>query len=97
MAWLPEEQRNVERVFHKRASHRFSSMLQQCRNNRIQPSWIGNSDWLVLQKRWDDLKYIEKCEKAKKNRASEKGGCINTAGSINTVEHFKRLVNFLID
>lgn len=94
MAWYAEQHAAVESAFNTRASHRFSSMMQELRKSRIKPYWIGDDNWKIVQEKWDDPKYVEKCEKAKKNRASEKGGCINTGGSINSLEHYSRLVKF---
>ena len=96
MAWYAEQHAAVERAFHTRASHRFSSMMMKLRLSLQRPYWIGEDHWEVLKNRWQHPEYVAKCEKAKKNRASEKGGCINTGGSINSVDHYYRLVNFLI-
>ena len=69
---------------------------QRLKNER--PEWIPENQWRTLIAEWGKEEYKEKCEKAKKNRASEKGGCVNTGGSISSYEHMRRLViNLIID
>ena len=71
-----------------------SSMMRELRQSKERPYWIGEDLWAILEKRWEHPDYVAKCAKAKKNRASDKGGCINTGGFINSIQHYHRLVNF---
>lgn len=95
MAWEPEIEKEVEKIFHKRASHRLSELLRDARLSDVKPPFIGESDWQVLKNKWNTPEFKAKCEKAKKNRASERGGCIHTSGSINAAQHHKRLVSLI--
>jgi len=56
------------------------------------PVWIKEESLEIMIKKWDSNEYKEKTEQAKKNRASSKGGTINTGGSIPFSEHRRRLV-----
>lgn len=62
------------------------------RRKKKWPHWIGPPifDWLVGY--WATQEFKAKSEKAKKNRASEKGGCIHTGGCLSNGEHAERLV-----
>lgn len=95
MAWEPEIEKEVEKIFHKRASHRLSELLRGARDLDKKPPFIGESDWHVLKEKWNTPEFKEKCEKAKKNRASERGSCIHTSGSVNAAQTHRRLVNLI--
>ena len=53
--------------------------------------WIEDRVWNDLLLHWNALEYCSKCAHAKK-RASEKGGCKYTSGSISLQDHTIRLV-----
>ncbi len=78
-----------------KASHRLSDMLRDARLNG-QPTWIGDELWQQLQAHWNSPEFKEISEKAKKNRASEKGGSLHTGGSVSQAQHAARLVRFLL-
>jgi hypothetical protein len=45
-----------------------------------------------LQAYWESSEFVDVSNKAKKNRAYEKSGCIYAGGSISVAEHGRRLV-----
>ncbi|WJX87658.1 hypothetical protein P8452_69823 [Trifolium repens] len=57
------------------------------------------NDWfqmfMGLQAYWESPEFVDASNKAKKNRASEKGGCIYAGGSISVAEHGRRLAKKL--
>ncbi|XP_017423491.1 uncharacterized protein LOC108332689 [Vigna angularis] len=52
---------------------------------------MGDSVWNGLLEKWNITLYRQNCETAKKNRTSDKGGCLHTRGSINVHKHVIRL------
>ncbi|XP_058783146.1 uncharacterized protein LOC131657802 [Vicia villosa] len=76
-----------------------SDMLRRVRENYelhgIRPSWIGEEVFQELVIYWRTPEFRAKSETFKKMRASEKGGCVNTVGSISTAEHARRLAKQL--
>jgi len=89
----------VRRNFHIRAFAHFSDLLRRARiwfeETRKRPHWIGPPIFDDLVKYWASQEFKEKSEKAKKNRASEKGGCIHTGGCLSNREHAERLVKII--
>jgi predicted outer membrane repeat protein len=73
-----------------------SDILRQVRKKfkkkGIVPQWICPNLFKELQAYWESPEFVEISNKAKKNRASEKGGCIYAGGSISVAEHGVRLV-----
>ncbi|KOM54357.1 hypothetical protein LR48_Vigan10g024900 [Vigna angularis] len=53
--------------------------------------WLGEDTWNGLLEKWNMPLYRQKCERAKKNRTFEKGGCLHIGGSISVHEHAIRL------
>ncbi|XP_058779977.1 uncharacterized protein LOC131653720 [Vicia villosa] len=76
-----------------------SDMLRRVRENHelhgIRPNWIGEEVFHDLVTYWRSPEFRAKSETFKKMRASEKGGCVNTVGSISTAEHARRLAKEL--
>lgn len=100
--WDPLEEKNIKKIFNTRCSKRMSDMLRRVREdyelNGKRPSWIGDEVFQELLAYWKTPEFLAKSETFKKMRASEKGGCVNTVGSISTAEHARRMVkisNFL--
>ncbi|XP_039685709.1 uncharacterized protein [Medicago truncatula] len=89
--WNPRYYAQIRRNFHIRASARLSDMLRHVRLRHEtagkRPYWIGEPLMRQLVDYWGSPEFKAKSEKAKKNRASEKGGCIHTGGCISTAEH----------
>lgn len=98
--WNPRYYDMIRRNFHIRAAARLSDMLRNARvryeRKRTRPHWIGEPLMAQLVDYWASAEFKEKFEKAKKNRASEKGGCIHTGGCISNAEHARRLVKIII-
>ena len=67
-------------------------MYKKARTLGNKPNWLGDDTWNALLEKWNMPLYRKKCETAKKNRTSEKGGCLHTGGSISVHEHAIRLV-----
>ena len=57
-------------------------MFRDARNENKRPYWIADRVWNDLLSHWNAHGYRSTCEQDKKNRASEKGGCMYTGGSI---------------
>ena len=67
-------------------------MFRDARNEHKRSYWIGDHVWNDLLSHWNAPEYRSKCARAKKNWASEKGGCMHTGGSISLQDHAIRLV-----
>ncbi|XP_058756379.1 uncharacterized protein LOC131629607 [Vicia villosa] len=97
--WDPLSEKSVQKVFNTRCSKRMSDMLRRVRENHelhgIRPNWIGEEVFHDLVTYWRSPEFRAKSETFKKMRASEKGGCVNTVGSISTAEHARRLAKEL--
>src|ERR1051325_2281217 len=92
----------IEESYYSRTCRRVSDIMRRVRENYelhgIRPNWIGVEVFGELLTYWGSPKFKAKSETFKKMRASEKGGCVNTIGSISTAEHVRRMVkstNFL--
>ena len=92
MVWRLEEENEIKKAFNSKASHRLSEMFRDARNENKRPYWIGDRVWNDLLSHWNAPEYRSKCAQAKKNWASEKGGCMHTGGSISLQDHAIRLV-----
>ncbi|XP_022633864.1 uncharacterized protein LOC106755087 [Vigna radiata var. radiata] len=62
-------------------------MFKKARRLGKKPESMGEEVWNALSEKWNMPLYRQKCETAKKNRTSEKGGCLHTGGSISVHEH----------
>ena len=60
------------------------------------PCWIRVEVFQELIAHWNSEKFKEISEKAKKNRASEAGGCNYASGSISVAEVARRMVRKFI-
>ena len=92
MSWRVEDEDRILKKFHSKASHRLSEMFKEARREGKRPDWIRDSIWNSLLEKWNMPMYREKCDTAKKNRLSEKGGSLHTGGSISVHDHAIRLV-----
>ena len=92
MTWRPEDENKVKKVFHSKAFHRLSEMFMEARRDNKKPNSIGERVWSDLLAHWNEPSYRSKRAQAQKNRASEKGGCMHTGGSISMQDHAIRLV-----
>ncbi|WJX36901.1 hypothetical protein P8452_24734 [Trifolium repens] len=91
VAWLPEHDYQIEKIFGSRGSRRLSEMYLEARNKREKPSWIGEDAWKDLLEEWKKPAYQEISKRNKKNRDSAKGGSLHTGGSITFTEHTLRM------
>ncbi|XP_014511548.1 uncharacterized protein LOC106770247 [Vigna radiata var. radiata] len=66
-------------------------MYKKARTLGQKPNWLGDDTWNALLEKWNMPVFKQKCETAKKNRTSEKGGCLHTGGSISVHEHLFEL------
>ncbi|XP_027922650.1 uncharacterized protein LOC114180539 [Vigna unguiculata] len=78
VSWRVEDEDRILKNFHSKASHRLSEMFKEARREGKRPNWIGDSIWNSLLEKWNMPMYREKCDTAKKNRLSEKGGSLHT-------------------
>ncbi|KAG5009684.1 hypothetical protein JHK82_018313 [Glycine max] len=67
-------------------------MFRDARNENKRPYWIGDCVWSDLLSHWNAFEYRSRCAQAKKNWASEKGGCMHTGGSISLQDHVIQLL-----
>ncbi|KOM42731.1 hypothetical protein LR48_Vigan05g033500 [Vigna angularis] len=93
--WKPEHESQIHRNFHMKASHRLSEMFRDARNAGQRPNWLGEHIWISLLAHWNTVKFRNKCVKAQRNRASERGGTLHTGGSITIHEHAIRMAQAL--
>ncbi|XP_068486287.1 uncharacterized protein [Phaseolus vulgaris] len=70
-------------------------MFKDARQEGKRPECIGNNVWNNLLEQWNMPVYRSKCDTAKKNCFSEKGGCLHTGGSISVHEHAIRMTEEL--
>ncbi|KOM26151.1 hypothetical protein LR48_Vigan233s001800 [Vigna angularis] len=89
--WKHEHETQIQRNFHMKASHRLSEMFKDARNAGERPYWLGEQIWNSLLAHWNTVEFRNKCAKAQRNRASEKGGTLHTGGSITIHEHVIRM------
>ncbi|KOM48088.1 hypothetical protein LR48_Vigan07g179200 [Vigna angularis] len=66
-------------------------MFKKARTQGKKPNWMGDIVWNGLLEKWNMPLYRQKCETTKKNRTSDKGGCLHTRGSTSVLEHIIRL------
>ena len=92
VTWRAEDEEKVKKNFHTKASHTLSQMFKDARQEGKRPECIGNNVWKNLLEQWNMPVYRSKCDTTKKNRLSEKSGCLHTGGSISVHEHVIRLV-----
>ncbi|KAH1221130.1 hypothetical protein GmHk_12G034621 [Glycine max] len=95
LIWRPEEENEIKKVFNSKASHKLFEMFRDAQNENKRPYWIGDRVWNNMLSHWNAPEYHSKCARAKKNRASEKGGCMHTGGSISLHDHAIRLLEEL--
>ena len=93
--WRPEDEKQIKKNFHSKASHRLSEMLMEARKANKKPDWIFDDVWNSLLGKWNEPGFRTKCAQARSNRASEKGGAMHTGGSLSTHEHAIRMVTKL--
>ncbi|PNX67929.1 hypothetical protein L195_g055892, partial [Trifolium pratense] len=91
VAWLPEHDYQIKKIFESKGSRRLSEMYMEARNKRERPSWIGEDAWKELDIEWKKPAYKAISQRNKKNRNSAKGGSIHTGGSITFTEHTLRM------
>ncbi|KOM49996.1 hypothetical protein LR48_Vigan08g082300 [Vigna angularis] len=89
--WKPEHESQIHRNFHMKASHRLSEMFRDARNAGQRPNWLGEIIWNSLLAHWNTVEFRNKCAKAQRNRAFERGGTLHTGGSITIHEHAIRM------
>ncbi|XP_075108828.1 uncharacterized protein LOC107830281 [Nicotiana tabacum] len=68
--------------FHLKARKRLSHTFSKARKLNQKPDWLLQNLWEDLQRQWLTAKFLEKSEKGKKARTSEKGGCLHSGGAI---------------
>ncbi|XP_052723840.1 uncharacterized protein LOC108321902 [Vigna angularis] len=78
VSWRSNHEEKVKKNFHTKASHRLSEMFKKARTEGKKPNWMGDIVWNGLLEKWNMPLYRQKCETAKKNRTSDKGGCLHT-------------------
>ncbi|KAK2395926.1 hypothetical protein QL285_057616 [Trifolium repens] len=98
--WDERDHDIIERNFHIRAAARMSDILRQVRKKfkkkGIVPQWICTKLFKDLQAYWESSEFVDVSNEAKKNIASEKGGCIYAGGSLSVADqHGRRLANKL--
>ncbi|XP_052727667.1 uncharacterized protein LOC128194992 [Vigna angularis] len=93
--WKPEHETQIHRNFHMKASHRLSEMFRDARIAGQRPNWLGEHIWNSLLAHWNTVEFRNKCAKAQRNRASERGGTLHTGGSITIHEHAIRMAQAL--
>jgi len=78
--------------FYLKARKRLSHSFSKARKLNQKPDWLLQNLWEDLQRQWLTAKFLEKSEKGKKARASEKGGSLHTGGAISLGTIKRRMV-----
>ncbi|XP_027905780.1 uncharacterized protein LOC114165332 [Vigna unguiculata] len=78
-----------------KASHRLSEIFMEARKTGKKTHWMFDRVWNSLLAKWNQPEFRSKSARNQKNRASEKGGCLHTGGSITIHEHALRMVEQL--
>nr|GMD82187.1 putative transposase En/Spm [Ipomoea batatas] len=96
--WNPEDEANIQNLFHKKAARRLSDTLSQVRKKLAkgdaQPNWMTDQVLAQYRSIWNTEKFKKTVEKNKRNRNSDCGGLgpsLHTGGSIPITEHRRRL------
>ena len=84
---MPQHEQDMRRAFEVRGGKRLADMFFDIREKKRQrpdwqPNWLGEQVFDRLQGHWASSAFQKKAEQAKAARASEKGGSLNTCGSI---------------
>ncbi|WJX25857.1 hypothetical protein P8452_14850 [Trifolium repens] len=95
VAWLPEHEYQIKKIFESKGSRRLSEMYLDARNKREKPSWIGEDAWKDLEEEWKKPAYQEISKRNKKNRDSKKGGSVHTGGSRSFIDHTLKMAEEL--
>ncbi|XP_070011782.1 uncharacterized protein [Nicotiana sylvestris] len=80
--WEHRYSADVAANFHLKARKRLSHCFSKARKLNQKPEWLLQNLWEDLQRQWLTAEFLEKSEKGKKARASEKGGSLHTGGAI---------------
>ena len=81
------------KLFKSRAAHRLQDMYLEIRQRRDEtPKWMTQASVDTLWQHWRSEKFIEKSQKAKANRASQKGGSLHCGGSATIESTRQRMV-----
>ncbi|XP_058762913.1 uncharacterized protein LOC131636304 [Vicia villosa] len=93
--WDVRDEAAIKENFHSKCAARFSDTMRNVRlkweAKGTRPRWIGEDIFPKLIDHWNSDKFKEISEQAKKNRASEVGGCNYAAGSISVAEVARRM------
>ncbi|KAL5142353.1 hypothetical protein HKD37_09G025552 [Glycine soja] len=95
LVWRPEEKNEIKKAFNSKASHRLSDMFRDARNENKRSYSIGDCVWYYHIGMHLGIVPSVHMQNKNKNRASEKGGCMQTGGSISLQDHTIRLSNEL--
>ena len=94
--WLPQYDRQIKKNWNHKASERLRGIMCKVREGAkdgFRPTWIPENVFEQLMIEWNSETFKKKQDKAKKNRASLKGGTLHSCGSIPAPEHKRRMVN----
>ncbi|AES66693.1 hypothetical protein MTR_2g077640 [Medicago truncatula] len=97
--WESHYDAQVKKNFHYRAQHRLSYMMSTLRRKHVKkpewiPKWIGVDGWPRLLDHWaTDPTFQKHSQIGKVNRASEKGGCLQSGGSKRFDERTKEVLS----
>lgn len=98
--WDVRDEIAIKENFNSKCGARFSDTMRNVRlkweKKQQRPRWISQDIFEQLIAHWNSEKFKEISEKAKKNRASEVGGCNYAGGSISVAEVARRMVRKFI-
>ena len=96
--WDAHHDVTIRRNFSRKGATRMRDQFTDIRKSGKRPPWIGEDIWVELCRKWSTPEYVEKRERAKKNRLSDSEGlgtCLHTCGVIPSTEHMRRMVRFV--
>ncbi|QCD78554.1 putative transposase [Vigna unguiculata] len=95
VTWSPKHEEKIRKIFNTKASHRLSEIFMEARKTGKKPHWMFDRVWNSLLAKWNQPEFRSKSAHNQKNRASEKGGCLHTGGSITIHDDALRMVEQL--
>ena len=98
--WDPRDDIQIRDNFNIKCAQQFSDTMKRViitwENKRLRPRWISPDVFEQLIAHCNSDSFKSTSEKAKKNRASEVGGCNYAYGSISIADVARRMVNLII-
>ncbi|XP_070013433.1 uncharacterized protein [Nicotiana sylvestris] len=90
--WEHQYSADVAANFNLKARKRLLHSFSIARQLNQKPGWLLQEFWDDLQRQWLTAEFLQKSEKGKKARVSEKGGSLHTGGAVSQGTIKRRMV-----